>query len=145
MEENYSQTGIDQKVLSPILLPGTKLDLVEQFAYALHNRDAIGLRQLIDEDHTHSKWGDREGFITKFMDFCDRADKKYNGIYVQTVPGFCGRSNCAKGKGLGVTVNTTSQNKSLWRFNLIIGVTSKETVELWLCKEFKVNSEEIPF
>jgi hypothetical protein len=145
MKENHPETGIDQNALSTIVLPDTQLNLVEQFAYALQNRDAIGLRQLIDEEHTHSKWGDREGFIKKFMDFCDRMEVKYSGIYVHTVPGFCGRSNCAKGKGLGVTVNTTSQNKSLWRFNLIVGETPNETLQLWLCKEFMVNNEEIPF
>jgi hypothetical protein len=32
--------------LDPVVLPDTKLDLIEQFAFALQNRDAIGLLQL---------------------------------------------------------------------------------------------------
>jgi len=145
MDEKQLQLDTDRKALPPIALPETKLDLVEQFSLALQIRDAIGLRQLIDEEHTHSKWGDREGFITKFTEFCNRMDKKYNGIYVHTVPGTCGRSNCGRGRGIGVTVNTISQNKNLWRFNLVVGETQKHTVQLWLCKEFIVSSDEIPF
>jgi hypothetical protein len=145
MKQRQLEFGTEKKVLPPIVLPDTHLDLVEQFSLALQNRDAIGLRQLIDKKWKHAIMGDREGFISKFIGYCDRMDKKYNGIYVHTVPGTCGRSNCGRGRGLGVTVNSIADNKHLWRFNLVVGETQKDTVQLWLCKEFKVSSEEIPF
>ena len=132
--------------LQPVVLPDTKLDLIEQFAFALQNRDAIGLRQLIDKYDTHESWGDREGFIKKFIGFCDKMDKKHGGVYVHTVPGACNRKSCNKGTpGLGVTVSTTKNNNLLWRFNLVIRQTKRDSLLLWLCKEFEVKHEEIPF
>lgn len=131
--------------LQPVVLPDTKIDLIEQFAFALQNRDAIGLRQLIDKDDL-GDWGSRESFIKKFIGFCDKMDKKYDGVYVHTVPGACGRESCNQGKpGLGVTVSTIKNNNTLWRFNLVIKQTKRDSLLLWLCKEFVVKHEEIPF
>ncbi|MFN8317775.1 MAG: hypothetical protein U0T32_15100 [Chitinophagales bacterium] len=132
--------------LPPITLPDTTFDIVEQFALALQNRDSIGMRQLIDSKDQNPSWGGRQAFINKFLGFCERMDKKYDGVFVQTVPGECCRSTCNIGaRGLGVSVSTIKQNKLLWRFNLVTRQTQHETLELWLCKEFKVNHEDIPF
>lgn len=145
-EKQLTLELIPELELQPITLPDTKLDLVEQFSFALHNRDAIGLRQLIDKDDRHERWGNREGFIKKFVGFCNRMDKKHKGIYVHTVPGQCGRGYCNRGtRGLGVTVNTVRENKILWRFNLVFTETKLETLKLWLCQQFEVKHEEIPF
>lgn len=132
--------------LKPITLPDTHFDLVEQFAFALQNRDAIGLGQLIDDADRHEKWGNKNGFISKFIGFCNRMDKKYQGVYVHTVPGKCARGACNRGtSGLGVTVNTIKNNKLLWRFNLVFTQTKRDTLGLWLCQQFEVKNEEIPF
>ncbi len=145
MEKQQLELGLDIEV-KPIILPDTRLDLVEQFAFALQNRDAIGLSQLIDDNDTHSKWGNKLGFINKFMGFCNRMEKKYGSIYVHTVPGQCGRERCNRGtSGLGVTVNTINDNKLLWKFNLVFKESKRETLHVWLCKQFEVKSEEIPF
>jgi len=132
--------------LQPVVLPDTKLDLIEQFAFALQNRDAIGLRQLIDKDNKHEMWGNRDEFISKFIGFCEAMDKKYGGVYAHTVPGMCGRQSCNRGTpGVGVMVSTIKNNNLLWRFNLVITTTKKDTLQLWLCKAFEVKHEEIPF
>ena len=145
MKKEQLELGPDIK-LKPITLPDTRLDLVEQFAFALQNRDAIGLRQLIAANDKHEKWGDREGFISKFIGFCDKMEKKHGSIYVHTVPGQCGRERCNKGTGgLGVTVNTINDNKLSWGFNLVIKMNRQETLHIWLCQQFKVKSDEIPF
>ena len=145
MKENQLELILDRE-LKPIALPTTNFDLVEQFAYALQNRDAIGLDQLIDDADRHSTWGDKKGFISKFIGFCDRMDEKYQGVYVHTVPGQCGRGTCNRGtSGLGVTVNSIKNNKLLWQFNLVFTQTKRETLLVWLCKQFEVKSEEIPF
>ena len=131
--------------LDPVVLPDTKLDLIEQFAFALQNRDAIGLLQLIDKDDL-GYWGGRESFISKFIGFCEKMDKKHGGVYVHTVPGMCGRQSCNRGKpGVGVMVSTIKNNNLLWRFNLVITTTKRDTLQLWLCKTFEVKHEEIPF
>ncbi len=145
MKENQFELILD-KELEPVSLPDTHFDLIEQFAYALQNRDAIGLDQLMDEDDNHSRWGDKKGFITKFVGFCNRMDGKYKGVYVHTVPGQCGNGFCNRGaSGLGVTVNTINDNKLLWRFNLVFAETKRETLLTWLCQQFEVKNEEIPF
>lgn len=132
--------------LKPIILPETNFDLVEQLAFALQNRDAIGLRQLIDKDARNSHWGSREDFIHKFTGFCERMEQKHGSIYVHTVPGQCGRERCIRGaSGLGVTVNTINDNKQLWRFNLVFEETQRNTVIVRLCQQFEVKSDEIPF
>lgn len=132
--------------LEPVVLPDTKLDLIEQFAFALQNRDAIGLRQLIDKDDTHKMLGNRDEFISKFIGFCEAMDKKHGGVYAHTVPGMCGRQSCNRGTpGLGVMVSTIKNNNLLWRFNLVIKQTNQDSLLLWLCRSFEVKHEEIPF
>jgi hypothetical protein len=147
MKNKLEETPIKENhVLEEIRLPSTKLDLIEQFALALQARDARGLRQLIDKHDKHDKWGGREGFIKKFLSFCTKMDNKYSGVYVHTVPGQCGRGTCNAGYGgLGVTVNTIKQNRVLWRFNLVFKETRNEALSIWLCKQFEVKYEEIPF
>ena len=145
MKENQLELILDRE-LKPITLPATNFDLVEQFAYALQNRDAIGLGQLMDDADSHSRWGDKKGFISKFIGFCNRMDEKHKGVYVHTVPGQCGSRFCNKGeRGLGVSVNTIRDNKLLWRFNLVFAETKRETLLTWLCQQFEVKNEEIPF
>lgn len=137
------EIGLDFK---PITLPDTHLDLVEQFAFALQNRDAIGMGQLIDDADVHKKWGNKEGFIRKFLGFCKQMEEKHQGVYVHTVPGQCGRESCNSGtSGLGVTVSTIKNNKLLWRFNLVFIQTKRDTLSLWLCRQFEVKNEQIPF
>lgn len=145
MKEEQLAQGLDIK-FKPITLPETSFDLVEQLAFALQNRDAIGLRQLIDKDAHNSNWGSREDFIQKFTGFCDRMEQRHSSIYVHTVPGQCGRERCSRGaNGLGVTVNTINDNKLLWRFNLVFDKTQRNTVMVRLCQQFEVKSDEIPF
>lgn len=145
MKEEHLELGLDIE-LKPIELPDTYFDYVEQFAFALQNRDAIGLRQMIDKDARNTNWGSREDFIQKFTGFCDRMEKKHGSIYVHTVPGQCGRERCNRGaSGLGVTVNTINDNKLLWKFNLVFEETIQNTVALRLCQQFEVKSDEIPF
>jgi hypothetical protein len=145
MKKDQLEITFDRQ-LQPVVLPDTRLDLIEQFAFALQNRDAIGLRQLIDKNDIHLSWGTREGFISKFLGFCDKMDKKHGTVYVNTVPGACTRKSCNKGTpGLGVTVSTLKNNNLLWRFNLVIRQTQNDTVRLWLCRNFEVKHEEIPF
>jgi hypothetical protein len=130
--------------LKPIVLPDTKIDLIEQFALALQNRDSIGLEQLINKKGL-PHWLRRDTFTEDFTGYCDKMDKKHGGVYVHTVPGTCGRAFCNKGTiGLGVSVNTIKDNKLLWRFNLILRETNSYTLDIWLCQEFMVNHEEIP-
>jgi hypothetical protein len=144
MKKDQLEITFDRQ-LQPVVLPDTRLDLIEQFAFALQNRDAIGLQQLIDEDDL-GYWGSRESFISKFLGFCEKMDKKHGGVYVHTVPGACTRKSCNKGTpGHGVTVSTLKNNNLLWRFNLVIRQTQNDTVRLWLCRNFEVKHEEIPF
>lgn len=144
MKQQQLNLDFDIK-LEPVVLPDTKLDLIEQFAFALQNRDAIGLQQLIDEDDL-GYWGSRESFISKFIGFCEKMDKKHGGVYAHTVPGMCGSQLCNRGTpGLGVMVSTIKNNNLLWRFNLVIKTTKRDTLQLWLCKAFEVKHEEIPF
>ena len=144
MNEDQLKTSIHTE-LKPIVLPDTKLDLIEQFAFALQNRDAIGLEQLINKKGL-PHWLRRDTFTQDFIGYCDKMDKKHGGVYVHTVPGMCGRKMCNPGAaGLGVTVNTIKDNKLLWRFNLILKQTKDDTLDIWQCEEFVVKHEEIPF
>lgn len=131
--------------LKEIELPDTKLDLIEQFALAIQNRDAIGLEQLINKKDL-PYWLERDTFTKDFTGYCDKMDKKHGGVYVQTVPGMCGTECCFRGNaGLGVSVNTIKDNKLLWRFNLMLKERPDDTLDIWLCKEFLIKHDEIPF
>lgn len=130
--------------LSPIVLPDTKLDLIEQFAIALQNRDRIGLNQLIAEKYTNKAWGTKQDFINKFLSYCDHSEQKYGTVYINTVPGECVRHTCQLGcNGLGVTVCTVADNKLLWSFNLVARQTPDQTLVLWKCKAFSVSFKSI--
>jgi hypothetical protein len=135
--------------LPPIALPSTKFDIIEQFALALQNRDAIGMKQMLVEKLDDFDLRTADEFISKFIGYCNKMEKKYKGIYVQTVPGFCSRYNrsCDFGKhGLGVTVSAINRNKLLWRFNIVFrDLNNGLSLNMRRCGYFVVHSEEVPY
>lgn len=129
-----------------ITLPDTQLDLIEQFAFALQNRDAIGLDQLIYEQHQNRNWGNKYDFIKKFTEHCNKLEDKHGAIYVHTVPGHCEGQRCQLGSGgLAVTVSTVANNQLLWAFNLVFREAKGQTLNIWRCRQFSVDYKDIPF
>ncbi len=134
--------------LPPIELPSAKFDIIEQFALALQNRDAIGMKQMLAEKLDGLAFKTPDEFISKFTGYCDKMEKKHKGIFVQTVPGKCGLyKECLFGKrGLGVSVSTIKGNKLLWRFNLIFHIPYNGfRLDMRRCANFVVQHEEVPY
>jgi hypothetical protein len=138
--------GFEIQSLPSVALPSTNFEIMEQLAIALQNRDEIGLRQLIDDSEVSEDFGGKDKFVSKFINYCNKMDKKHKGVYVHTVPGSCQSKHCNGGRpGLGVTLNTIRGNKLLWKFNIIAREVSDFRVKIQLCIGFAVNHKEIPF
>lgn len=146
LKNQQLKMSFDSKLSPEVKLPSTNFDLIEQLAIALQNRDERTLRQLIYVCNLPYSTDIGKTFVSDFIIYCNKMDKKYNGVYVHTVPGCCVVKWCNKGvNGLGVSLNTTLKNKTLWKFNIIAKQISELKLEIQLCLNFVVDHEEIPF
>lgn len=132
------------ELLQEVHLPSFDFDIFEQFSLALQNRDKNAMEFLISDKMVADDFKDKQDFINKYLNHCNKLEGKYGKIYVQTHKGSCGGGYCLKGRpGFAVSVHSVFQNKQLWNFNIITELDDTEKIDMCKCWFFKVNKAEI--